>query len=183
MWNSSELFFRERFHMSTPVSAHTSLIQKLRLHLKAERYSPSVQRSYPVLANHFLDYCDRERVPIESVRLESVRLAHVTQFLQKRYRLFRRRHGESPPFHKWRQRYTSAVHMLLRLVHGRWPIADLPATRRPLMSVYRLTWQCLASASTAGIAASPVSAGPFSPRPPSSAAVALRVSSLRAIPR
>jgi len=99
------------------------LIKRLRLHLKTEGYSPSIQRSYPTLAGHFLDYCENERLSPDAVRS-----AHVTQFFRRRYRLFCRRHGEWPSFHKWRWRYTGAVHMLLRLVHGRWPVADPPAT-------------------------------------------------------
>lgn len=127
--------------MSTPVSAHASLIERLRLHLKVEGYSPSIQRCYPTLAGQFLDYCDRERLSTEVVRS-----AHVTQFLRRRYRLFCRRHGESPPFRKWRRRYAGAVHMLLRLVHGRWPVADLPATaleafHQDIVRDYN-TWLC-----------------------------------------
>ena len=109
--------------MSTPAPGHSSLIEKLRIYLKTEGYSSSIQRWYPSLSRHFLDYCDSKRLSTEAVRS-----AHVTEFLRRRYRLFRRRHGESPPFQKWRWRYTGAVHMLLRLVHGRWPVADEPAT-------------------------------------------------------
>ena len=109
--------------MSIPASAHASLIERLSIHLKAEGYSPSIQRRYPTLAHHFLDYCDGKALAIEAVRS-----AHLTEFLRQRYRLFSKRHAEPPPFQKWRHRYTGATHMLLRLVHGRWPIADPPAT-------------------------------------------------------
>ncbi len=109
--------------MSTLSSAHASLIERLRNHLKAEGYSPSIRRSYPTLARHFLDYCDTKALAIEAVRS-----AHLTEFLRRQYRLFGKRHGELPPFQRWRWRYTGAVHMLLRLVHGRWPIADPPAS-------------------------------------------------------
>lgn len=109
--------------MSIPVSAHGSLINRFRLHLRTEAYSRSVQRCYPNLARQFLNYCDRKALAIEAVRP-----AHVTQFLRWRYRIFCRRHENSPPFHKWRLRHTGAVHVLLRLVHGRWPVADSPTT-------------------------------------------------------
>ena len=109
--------------MSKASSAHASLIERLRSHLKAEGYSPSIQRSYPTLACHFLDYCDTKGLAIEGVRS-----AHLTAFLRQRYRLFSKRHGKAPPFQRWRCRYTGAVHMLLRLVHGRWPFADPPAS-------------------------------------------------------
>lgn len=107
--------------MST--SAHTSLIEKLRNHLSAEEYSPSVQRCYPPLARHFLDYCDGKALVVDAVRA-----ANITEFLRQQYRLFTKRHGKSLPFQKWRLRYTGAVHMLLRLVHGRWPVVFRPAS-------------------------------------------------------
>lgn len=106
--------------MST--SAHASLIEMLRNHMNAEEYSPSVQRCYPTLARHFLDYCDGAAVAVEAVRE-----AQITKFLQMQYQLFTKRHGQSPPFQKWSRRHTGAVRMLLRLVHGRWPVAAPPA--------------------------------------------------------
>ena len=109
--------------MSTLSSTHASLIERLRIHLKAEGYSPSIRRSYPTLAQHFLDHCDTEAVAIESVHS-----VHLTEFLRRRYRLFKKRHGKMLSFQRWSWRYTGAVHMLLRLVHGRWPVADSPAS-------------------------------------------------------
>jgi integrase/recombinase XerD len=109
--------------MSSPASIHALLIERLRIHLEAEGYAPSIQRSYPPLAHQFLDYCDRRALAIETIRS-----SHLTDFLRRRHRLFSKRHGRSPPFRKWRWRYTRAIHMLLRLVHGRWPVADPPAT-------------------------------------------------------
>lgn len=109
--------------MSITTSINDLLLEKLRSQLKAEGYSHRVQRWYPARARHLLDYCDGKALAIEAVRS-----VHVTQFLHRKYQLFRRRHGESPPFQKWRHRYTGAVHMLLRLVHGGWPVPDSPAT-------------------------------------------------------
>jgi len=109
--------------MSTPTPIDDLLIEKLRTHLKAEGYSVRVQRWYPARARHLLDYCDGNALAIEAIRS-----AHVAQFLRRQYRLFRRRHRGAPPFNKWRWRYTGAVHKLLRLVHGRWPVTDPPAT-------------------------------------------------------
>ena len=109
--------------MSIQVSAHGSLMERFRIHLKAEGYSTSIQRSYPMHTQHFLDYCDSN-----ALKVEAVGSAHLEKFLQRQYQLFRKRHGPSPPFQKWRWRYTSPVHLLLRLVHGRWPVPDPPAT-------------------------------------------------------
>jgi site-specific recombinase XerD len=109
--------------MPTEVLAHACLIERLRSHLKAEGYSPSIQRCYPRLARHFLDYCDSKQLSPEAVRS-----THIAEFLRRRYRLFCQRHATSPPFREWRWRYTGAVHNLLRLVQGRWPVADPPTT-------------------------------------------------------
>ena len=109
--------------MANPTSSNDLLIEKLRTHLKAEGYSDRVQQWYPARARRFLAYCAARKLAIEGVRS-----MHVMQFLRRQYRLFRRRHGEPPPFLQWHHRYTGAIHMLLRLVHGRWPVPDPPAT-------------------------------------------------------
>lgn len=109
--------------MSTLLLVHASLIEKLQSYLKAEGYSPSIRRSYPTLARHFLDYCDTKGLAIEEVRS-----VHLTDFLRRRYRIFSKRYGKVPPFPRWRWRYTGAIHLLMRLVHGRWPISEPPAS-------------------------------------------------------
>jgi integrase/recombinase XerD len=109
--------------MFVPISTDEMLIEKLLAHLKAEGYSLRVQRWYPALVSHFLDYCNSNALAIDAIRA-----VHVTQFLRRRYRLFRKRHGESLPFSRWCHRYTGAINMLLRLVRGAWPVPDPPST-------------------------------------------------------
>ena len=110
--------------MSAPSSNDELLIEKLLAHLKAEGYSLRIQQWYPARVRQLLEYCTGNALEIEAVRS-----VHITQFLRRHYRLFHKRHGEaSTPFHKWRHRYTGAINMLLRLVHGRWPIPDPPIT-------------------------------------------------------
>ena len=110
--------------MSAPSSNDELLIEKLLAHLKAEGYSLRIQQWYPARVRQLLEYCTGNALEIEAVRS-----VHITQFLRRHYRLFHKRHGEaSTPFHKWRHRYTGAINMLLRLVHGRWPIPDPPST-------------------------------------------------------
>lgn len=111
--------------MSASLSTDLVLIQKLLAHLKAEGYSQRIHRSYPARIRQLLDYCNRNRLPIETLRS-----THVTNFLRWQYRLSRKRYSKLPPFQKWRHRYTGAVNMLLRLVHGAWPISDPPRTAR-----------------------------------------------------
>jgi integrase/recombinase XerD len=110
--------------MSALSSNNELLIEKLLAHLKAEGYSRRVQQWYPARVRQLLEYCNSNALEIEAVRS-----VHIAQFLRRHYRLFHKRHGEmSMPFEKWRHRYTAAINMLLRLVHGRWPIPDPPTT-------------------------------------------------------
>jgi integrase/recombinase XerD len=110
--------------MSAP-SSNDDLIETLLAHLRTERYSHRIQRWYPARARQLLEYCNRNALEIEAVRS-----VHITQFLRRRYRLYHKKwHGEtSMPFQRWRHRYTGASNILLRLVHGRWPIPDPPST-------------------------------------------------------
>lgn len=109
--------------MSAPAPTDDVLIAKLLAHLKAEGYSLRIQQWYPARVRQLLDYCGRNGLPIETVRS-----AHVTRFLSRQYRLSRKRYSKLPPLKKWRHRYTGAVNMLLRLVHGSWPVPDPPRT-------------------------------------------------------
>ena len=109
--------------MSTPASVHMSLVARLQDHLVTEGYSKSVQLQYPTLACHFVEFCAREHLALEVVRQD-----HVTKFLRVQHRSFLQRNTDSPPFSQWCWRYTCALHMLLRLVHGKWPVDEPPAT-------------------------------------------------------
>lgn len=109
--------------MSLSPSSRSIFIAKFQDHLKTENYSQAVQRNYPTVVGHFLDFCDREHFVIEELYPEQV-----TKFLQEQYRLFQIRHSDSPEFQKWCQRYTAPIHMLLRLLHVTWPIEAPPKT-------------------------------------------------------
>src|SRR5580698_2491381 len=110
--------------MSAPSSNDELLIEKLLAHLKAEGYSVRIQQSYSARVRQLLEYCNSNALEIEAVRS-----VHVAEFLRQHYRLFHKRHGVvSMPLQSWRHRYTGAINMLLRLVHGRWPIPDPPST-------------------------------------------------------
>jgi len=109
--------------MSALLPTDEVLIEKLLAHLKAEGYSLRIQQWYPARVRQLLYYCNSKALPIESVRS-----AHLRRFLCRQYRLSQKRHSNLPPFQKWRHRYTGAVNMMLRLVHGAWPIPDPPRT-------------------------------------------------------
>ena len=59
--------------MSASLSTDLVLIQKLLAHLKAEGYSQRIHRSYPARIRQLLDYCNRNRLPIETLRSVSFR--------------------------------------------------------------------------------------------------------------
>jgi integrase/recombinase XerD len=109
--------------MSIQTSANALRIEQLKVHLRAEQYSASVQRWYPALVGHFLGYLESKAVTVETVRASDL-----DSFLRRQHRIFRKRHAVAAPLAKWRQRYTGALHMLLRLVHGRWPVPVEPTT-------------------------------------------------------
>ena len=110
--------------MSTPSSGTTSRIDQLRLYLRTERYSASIQRAYLPLAQRFLDYLESK-----TLALETVSALELEEFLRWELRSFRKRHGRNPRrLRQWRWRYTSAIHKLGRLLPGQWPVAAAPAT-------------------------------------------------------
>ena len=109
--------------MSIQSAENASRIEQLTIYLRTERYSVSVQREYLLIARRFIDYLESK-----SLALETVRAMHVQNFLRRGYRVFRKRRGQALPFREWRWRYTGAVHMVLRLLHGRWPVAPAPTT-------------------------------------------------------
>lgn len=112
--------------MSVQSSAGASRIDQLKVHLRTEGYAASVQRYYPPLAQRFFDYLKSKRLAVEAVRVPDLE-----DFLRWELRAFHKRHGRGPRrFDRWRWRYLHAVHMVLRLVHGRWPIAAAPTTAR-----------------------------------------------------
>jgi integrase/recombinase XerD len=110
--------------MSIQSSANASRIEQLQVHLKNERYSPSIQRLYQPLAQYFFDYLESKTLAVESVRETALE-----DFFRWELRRFRKRNGRAPcHLIQWRWRYRSVVHLVLRLVHGHWPVAGEPAT-------------------------------------------------------
>jgi site-specific recombinase XerD len=70
------------------------------------------------MARHFLRYLDEQKVDVSAAQPESVE-----NYLQQARRMYRRRHGHPPDYKGWRSLRTNGIHMLLRLVQGRWPPA------------------------------------------------------------
>lgn len=110
--------------MSTQQCKDVSRIDQLKTHLKGNRYSAHVQRRYSRIARRFVIYIESRNLPIEVVGS-----CDVERFRQRELRIYRKRHGRSPrDIPAWRRSCTTAVFMMLRLVHGRWPVTPAPAT-------------------------------------------------------
>ncbi len=101
-----------------------SCLTRLRAHLESARYTPKVADRYLAVASYFLRFLDKNHVPVESAQPD-----HVHAYLREALRVYRRTHGRRPPIEAgWRPSHTSGIHMLLRLVQGRWPPEPVPAS-------------------------------------------------------
>src|SRR5215470_7676080 len=100
---------------------HESYLCRLAHYLSEERYSRAGS-NHLSLAKRFLKYLDNEERTIQSVQVSDVE-KYVTELKQLR------RSSKHKEFsHKQRVANRSAIHMLLRLVHGQWPLATAPST-------------------------------------------------------
>jgi integrase/recombinase XerD len=118
------LGFAEEVSMSTQSSGNASRIEQLKTYLKAERYAASMPWRYPPLAQRFLDFLESKKVAIEAACPSDIE-----DFLRRELRLYRNRHGRAPRHpRQWRSQYTRPIHIVLRLVHGQWPVASAPAS-------------------------------------------------------
>jgi site-specific recombinase XerD len=97
------------------------LLEKLRAHLRQERYGCCARVSYPYAARCFLRYLERRGWEVESVTS-----AQVDRYLQSL-----RRRGSRGPFPKqYRRMHAAAIRMLLRQVCGRWPPPQQPRSAK-----------------------------------------------------
>jgi len=100
-------------------------LTRLTDHLKAERYSRCA-RSYESAARRFFHYLQKVGLTVHTVQPCDVQ-KHL-QALTRR-RKARARAGLSK---SWRNLNRSAIHMLLRLAHGKWPLDAVPRTEQDL---------------------------------------------------
>lgn len=102
--------------MSDQGSSHEVWLSKLKNHLEGERYATSTASRCMTVARHFLAHIGTRHVDVEAAQP-----THVEFYLQQALRRYRRRHGRAPGYKSWRCLQTDGIHMLLRLVQGRWP--------------------------------------------------------------
>jgi integrase/recombinase XerD len=96
--------------------SHEIWFLKLKTHVQAERYAASTTSRCMTAARHFLVGLERPNVEVAAAQPR-----HVKHYLQQALRRYRRRHGRAPGYERWRCLQTDGIHMLLRLVQGRWP--------------------------------------------------------------
>ena len=113
--------------MTSQQSQNDSWLSRLEDHLKRARYSPQVARRCAVRARQFLAYLHKRHIVLEATQPSDVNL-----YLRNKLELFRHRHQRAPksPMVDWRSSHAAGIHMLLRLVKGRWPPTPIPSTPR-----------------------------------------------------
>lgn len=106
--------------MSVGPTTSGPIIERLEHHLKIEGYSSSATRLRIASARHFLSYLQEHHVGIDVVKP-----AHVQEYLEYKLRIFRKLHGCKPTdMSGWRWDHTRGIHLLLRVVQGKWPPAS-----------------------------------------------------------
>lgn len=115
--------------MSTQSSANASRLEQLQVHLKTERYSPSIQRQYLPVAQYFFDYLDSK-----TLAADAVREAMLADFFRWEQRRFCKRNGRAPRhLIEWRGRYrTGRSH---GFATGAWTLAGCSRTSNCLGSL------------------------------------------------
>ena len=111
--------------MSVPKSSDERDVWLARLadHLKEERYGSCAPHRL-LHARRFLDYLHRENLTVHTVQPPDV--ARYLNTLKAR----RRSDHKAVASKGMRITYRSAIHLLLRLVHGRWPLAPIATCER-----------------------------------------------------
>ena len=95
------------------------LLEKLRTHLREERYGECARFSYPYAARSFLRYLEHRGQSVEEVTSADV----------DRYLDSRRLKGSRRPYPKqFRRLHRAAIKMLLRVTRDKWPPEVVPTT-------------------------------------------------------
>src|SRR5471032_2103345 len=114
--------------MSTQQSDRHARIEQLKAHLKSAGYCAEVQRHYPPIARRFLAYLSDQNRSVETARESDVE-----GFLTRERCGYRKRHQRAPrDIGSWRIEHAAPPQLLLRLVHGQWPLEIPPTTLREI---------------------------------------------------
>ena len=94
-------------------------LEKLRAHLREERYGKCARAGYVYAARSFLRYLERRELQLEAV----------TPAVLERYLESRRLKGSRRPYPKqFKRMHRAAIKMLLRVIRGEWPPKLPPST-------------------------------------------------------
>jgi integrase/recombinase XerD len=97
-------------------------LSRLTHHLKEERYSRCASYHHVMCVRRFIDYLQKTGLTVYTVQPTDVQ-SHL-QGLKRR----RRVPGRTGLTKGWRDQNCAAIRMLLRLVHGKWPLDRPPRT-------------------------------------------------------
>lgn len=114
--------------MSDPRSSNDIWLQQLAAHLKKEKYDCAVVQNYTAAVNRFFQYLDRDGVAIDCVQSSDIESYLTALRFCRRYRRRRGRISDG-----LRKLHRSAIHILMRVVHGQWPIARPPITEHEVL--------------------------------------------------
>lgn len=109
--------------MSESLSNHEEWLLRLKKHLYDEGYRPGSVGRHMAGARNFLEFlCD------QNIALAEVQSATVESYLKvgRPKRRWHNRHSTADE--EWRRSQRHGIHMLLRMVHGNWPLVPAAAT-------------------------------------------------------
>jgi len=105
-----------------PLSAAEARAQWFRGELEAAEHSEATIRTYVRISRDFLGYLHRA-----GVDLNDAEPSHVSAFIDRELRQYRKRHRRLPPsLVDWRCGLTSPIHLLLKKTLGTWPPIQPP---------------------------------------------------------
>jgi integrase/recombinase XerD len=105
---------------------HDVWLKQIIDHLKDERYDGRCARDYVSMAKRFIGYLQREGLTVHTVQAPDVdKYLNVLRHRPNAGRSARLSHSR-------RAGNRAAIHMLLRLARGEWPLASVPNTRREI---------------------------------------------------
>jgi integrase/recombinase XerD len=114
--------------MSDPRSSNDIWLQQLAAQLKKEKYDCAVVRNYTAAVSRFLQYLDRSGVAVDCLQSPDIESYLSALRFFRRYRKRRGRISDG-----LRKLHRSAIHMLMRVVHGQWPISQPPTTEHEVL--------------------------------------------------
>ena len=127
--------------MDNPRSSNDMWLQQLAVHLEQEKYDSRVVQNYTAAVSRFLRHLQKNQLNVEHVQFSDIECYLRALRISRRYRKPHCRQSNG-----LRRLHRSAIHMLMRMLHGKCPIALPPSSdhecvQRLLIDGYD-TWMC-----------------------------------------